>query len=215
VAVPDTEHLPAGLGHHFDTLEQQREANVLGMWGFLATEVLFFGALFAAYMIFRFVYYPTFAAASAHLDLMLGAVNTAILLTSSLTVALAVHAATERATRRVMIFLAATIVLAVIFLGVKGVEYWIEYQDQLIPGLNFVWHGHDVLPARLFFSLYFVMTGLHALHMIIGIVIAIGMIFFAWRGFYLDDPMPVERFGLYWHFVDVVWIFLYPLLYLI
>jgi cytochrome c oxidase subunit III len=215
IAVAAHDDLSGVLGHHFDTLEQQREANLLGMWAFLATEVLFFGGIFAAYMIFRAAYPDTFAAASAELYPLLGAINTAILLTSSLTVALAVHSATVGSRRNLMLFLGATVLLALLFLGIKAYEYYTEYEHQLIPGLNFVWHGPDALQARLFFSLYFVATGLHALHMIIGIGVALVMILFARWGHYLADPMPVERFGLYWHFVDVVWIFLYPLFYLI
>ncbi|HXF61598.1 MAG TPA: cytochrome c oxidase subunit 3 family protein [Caldilineaceae bacterium] len=203
------------LAHHFDTIEQQREANVLGMWGFLATEVLFFGGLFTAYMVLRSAYPATFREASSHLDVWRGAINTAVLLTSSLTVALAVHSAEHRARRRLLLYMAATVALGVLFLVIKATEYLTEYHESLIPGLRFAWEGSDFLQARLFFSLYFIMTGLHAFHMIIGLAILLVMIAFAWRGYYLDDSMPVERFGLYWHFVDIVWIFLFPLLYLI
>ena len=219
-ATPNTEqaitHLPEDvLGHHFDSLAQQRDANMLGMWAFLATEIIFFGALFAAYLVFRSAYPATFDAASSHLDPVRGTLNTAILLTSSLSVALAIHAAEARARRRLVMLLLVTIILGIIFLGIKATEYYTEYEEQLIPGLRFIWEGDDPLQARLFFSLYFIMTGIHALHMIIGIVVAAIMTWFAWRGFYAANPMPVERFGLYWHFVDVVWIFLFPLLYLI
>jgi cytochrome c oxidase subunit 3 len=203
------------LAHHFESLEQQREANVLGMWTFLATEILFFGTLFAAYMVYRAAYPMTFQAASAHLDPLRGAVNTAVLLTSSLTVALAVHAAEARARRRLVLLLLATVLLGGLFLVVKASEYYIEYEESLIPGLRFAWEGSDFLQARLFFSLYFIMTGFHALHMVIGLAIVVVMAVLAWRGFYAQETMPVERFGLYWHFVDVVWIFLFPLLYLI
>jgi cytochrome c oxidase subunit 3 len=206
---------PPGVAAHFDTLEQQREANVLGMWIFLATEVLFFGGMFAGYLVFRSAHVETFRAASEHLDTLRGAINTAVLLTSSLTVALAVHAAENRDRRRLVMLLLATIALTVVFLAIKATEYYTEYQDQLIPGLRFVWEGEDFLAARIFFSLYFIITGFHALHMTIGLVIATVMSWFAWRGYYEVDPMPVERFGLYWHFVDIVWIFVFPLLYLI
>jgi cytochrome c oxidase subunit 3 len=206
---------PPIVAHHFDTFDQQREANVLGMWLFLATEVLFFGGLFTGYLVFRTAYPETFHEASRHLDVIRGGINTAVLLTSSLAVALAVHAAEHDDRRRVAWLLAATVVLGLIFLGVKASEYLTEYQDSLVPGLRFVWEGSQPLHARIFFSLYFVMTGLHALHMIIGISIATVMIYFARRGYYAGDAMPVERFGLYWHFVDIVWIFLFPLLYLI
>jgi cytochrome c oxidase subunit 3 len=203
------------LGHHFDTLEQQREANTLGMWAFLATEVLFFGALFVAYLIYLTAYPGAFGEASAHLDVLRGAINTAVLLTSSLTVALAVHAAEERSRRRLLLFLLATMALGIVFLGIKASEYYTEYEEQLIPGLNFVWEGTDPQHAQLFFSFYFIMTGLHALHMIIGIAVVAVMAALTWRTRFPQGSAPIERFGLYWHFVDVVWIFLFPLLYLI
>jgi cytochrome c oxidase subunit III len=203
------------LAHHFETLPQQREANRLGMWLFLATEVLFFGALFAVYLVYRAAYPDTFAAASSHLDVWRGTINTVILLTSSLTMALAVHAAETRGRRRMVLMMGATALLAILFLGIKATEYYTEFEEQLIPGLIFLWEGPDVLQARLFFSLYFIMTGLHAVHMIIGLAVLAAMMLYGWRGGYAVDTMPVERFGLYWHFVDIVWIFLFPLLYLI
>jgi cytochrome c oxidase subunit III len=203
------------LAHHFETLAQQREANMLGMWAFLATEVLFFGGLFTVYFVFRATYPATFDEASHHLDPLRGAINTVILLTSSLTMALAVHASELRNRRRMVMMMGATLVLGLAFLGIKATEYYTEYQDQLIPGLIFVWEGVDALQARIFFSIYFIMTGLHAVHMIIGLAILLVMMIFGQRGIYEVDPMPVERFGLYWHFVDIIWIFLFPLLYLI
>lgn len=203
------------LAHHFETLTQQREANTLGMWLFLATEVLFFGALFAAYVVYRAAYPATFEEASSHLDVLRGTINTVFLLTSSLTMALAVHAAEGRDRKRMLLMMGATMALGLIFLGVKATEYYTEYEEQLIPGLIFVWEGGDALAARLFYSLYFIMTGLHAVHMIIGMAVLAVMMWFGARGGYEVDPMPVERFGLYWHFVDIVWIFLFPLLYLI
>ena len=203
------------LAHHFETLPQQREANVLGMWIFLVTEILFFGALFATYTVYRLAYPATFEAASQHLDPVRGTINTAILLTSSLTVALSVHAAETRNRRVMVMMMVVTALLGLAFLGIKATEYYTEYVENLIPGYNFIWEGPDERPAALFFTIYFIMTGIHALHMIIGIGVLIVMIYFAWRGYYDVDPMPVERFGLYWHFVDIVWIFLFPLLYLI
>lgn len=203
------------LAHHFETLVQQREANTLGMWLFLATEVLFFGAALAVYLVYRVAYPATFVEASHHLDDIRGTINTVFLLTSSLTMALAVHAAETRDRRRMVMMMGATAILGVIFLGIKATEYYTEYVDQLIPGLGFVWEGADALQAQLFFSLYFVLTGLHALHMIIGLAVLAVMMLYGWRGGYEVDSMPVERFGLYWHFVDIVWIFLFPLLYLI
>lgn len=203
------------VAHHFQDYDQQRTAVSLGMWTFLSTEVLFFGGLFAAYMVYRAAYPQTFVEGSHHLDIVLGTINTGVLLTSSLTMALAVHAAQLRAHRRTVFFLIATVVLALIFLGIKGLEYFHKYEEGLIPGAHFVWPGEDRGPAQLYFLLYFIMTGLHAFHMIIGIGVIAVMAWLARRGYYEADYMPVELLGLYWHFVDIVWIFLFPLLYLI
>lgn len=212
------------VAHHFEDLAQQREANRLGLWVFLSTEVLFFGVLITAYIVFRSAYPDTFHAASQHLNVVLGTLNTALLLTSSLLVALAVHAASTlvhggshapRHRRQVILLLLGTALLALIFLGVKGYEYYIDYEEHLIPGLDFRWAGADRLQAQLFFVLYFVTTGMHALHMVIGIAIALVMAFLAGRHWYDRDPIPVELFGLYWHFVDIVWIFVFPFYYLI
>jgi cytochrome c oxidase subunit 3 len=203
------------LAHHFETIGQQREANTLGMWLFLATEVLFFGALFALYLVYRSGYPDTFREASSHLDDVRGTINTVILLTSSLTMALAVHASEIRNRRRMVMMMGATALLGLVFLGIKATEYYTEFEEQLFPGLVFVWEGADAPHAQLFFTLYFVMTGFHALHMIIGMAVLVVMMWWGWRGGYEVDSMPVERFGLYWHFVDIVWIFLFPLLYLI
>jgi cytochrome c oxidase subunit III len=206
---------PVHVAHHFETYEQQREASILGMWAFLATEVLFFGALFTSYFIFRAAYPETFQSASSHLSVWRGTLNTALLLTSSLTVVLAVHAAELRDRKRLVRMLLITAALATVFLAIKGTEYYTEYVDDLVPGLNFVWEGSDARQARVFFSLYFIMTAIHAIHMILGLLVMAVMIWFARRGHYDPDPIPVERFGLYWHFVDMVWIFLFPMLYLI
>jgi cytochrome c oxidase subunit 3 len=203
------------LAHHFETIKQQREANTLGMWLFLATEVLFFGGLFTLYIVFRTAYPSGFDAASNRLDLVRGTINTAVLLTSSLTMALAVHAASERNRKMMLIFMGVTAVLGLIFLGIKFSEYYTDYEENLIPSLNFMWEGADAMEAHMFFSLYFIMTGFHAVHMIIGLTILAVMMIYGWRGGYERDSMPVERFGLYWHVIDIVWIFLFPLLYLI
>ncbi len=208
-------HHPA-LAHQFDSLEQQKEASTLGMWVFLATEVLFFGGLFAAYAVYRGKYPGAFAAASHELDVTLGAINTAVLIASSLTMALAVHAAQLGQRRLLMIFLVVTMALGAVFLGIKGVEYYHKFTEHHIPGPGFQFEKEHVRNAQIFFSLYFVMTGLHAIHMIIGIGIMLVMLWLAWRGaFTADYYNPIEISGLYWHFVDIVWIFLFPLLYLI
>jgi cytochrome c oxidase subunit 3 len=208
------------LAHHFDSLEQQHEASTLGMWLFLATELLFFGALFTAYIVYRTSYPEAFAEASSRLDVWLGAVNTAVLLGSSLTMALAVHAAQVGRRRMLVLCLALTVVLGSAFLGIKASEYLHDYEQELIPGLAFQetgWSSPGQVPwIKLFFVLYFVMTGIHALHMIIGIGLLLVFIYLAWRNTFAPEYYtPVEMMGLYWHFVDIVWIFLFPLLYLI
>ena len=208
-------HHPA-LAHHFDTLGQQQEASTLGMWVFLVTEVLFFGGLFLTYCIYRSWYPAAFASASHELSLTLGAVNTAVLITSSLTMALAVHAAQTGERRRLMVFLVATMVLGGVFLLDKGVEYGQSFAHHHVPGPTFEFDGEYAKPAQIFFSLYFVMTGLHAVHMIIGLGIMAVMWWWAWNGTVSAEyHSPIEISGLYWHFVDIVWIFLFPLLYLI
>jgi len=222
-------HVPSGhsahsaLAHHFDNLEQQREAGSLGMWIFLAQEVMFFGGLFLAYVIYRTRFPEAFAAASNHLNWKLGALNTAVLICSSLTMALAVWAAQVGRTRRTQVFfMALTGLLGATFLGVKAVEYYDKYRDHLIPVRGW-FHWEQPLAAnvseqniQMFYWIYFAMTGLHALHMIIGIAILLPIMYRAWKGAYSPEyHAPVELFGLYWHFVDIVWIFLFPLLYLL
>jgi cytochrome c oxidase subunit 3 len=210
-----TLHEPA-LKHHFDDLDQQHEAATLGMWVFLATEVLFFGGLFAAYMLYRVWYPETWGAASRTLDITLGTVNTMVLIGSSLTMALAVHAAAGDQRRRLMMFLVLTMLLGLVFLGIKGIEYAHKFEEHHVPGLSFHFEGTAPERANLFFSLYFAMTGLHALHMVIGLGIMTVMLIMAARGqFSARWHTPVEISGLYWHFVDIIWIFLFPLLYLV
>jgi cytochrome c oxidase subunit III len=204
------------LQHHFADLAQQREAGMLGMWVFLATEIMFFGGLFTAYIVYRTLYPWAFAGGSHHLDIVLGGINTAILITSSLTMAMGVYYSQQGNQKKLILFLILTIVLGASFLGIKSVEYAHKYEQHLIPGPNFVFpqDGHPQ-QAQLFFSLYFAMTGMHALHMVIGIGILATLVVMAARGRFVQYNAPIEISGLYWHFVDVVWIFLYPLLYLI
>ena len=202
------------VAEQFEDADQQHEAATLGMWVFLATEVLFFGGLFLAYVVYRHAYHEAFAVGSAHTDLFYGTLNTAILLTSSLTMALAVHSAHADNPRRIIRWLLMTLVLAIGFLVVKGFEYRKDFVDHLVVGPDF----NSTLPARaeLFFWLYWVMTGLHALHVIIGIgVLASIALLVARAKTPVKNANKVEVAGLYWHFVDLVWIFLYPLLYLI
>jgi len=205
------------LQHHFDNLEQQFEASALGMWLFLVTEILFFGGLFTAYMIYRLAYPEAFAEASQELDVVLGGINTAVLIGSSLTMALAVWSAQLGKRSGQLLFLGLTIGLGLVFLGIKAVEYSHKFEHHLVPGPNFLFESaRDPQHAQLFFSLYFVMTGLHALHMVVGIGLMAVLSVMAFKGrFTKAYHTPVEVSGLYWHFVDIVWIFLFPLLYLI
>jgi cytochrome c oxidase subunit 3 len=197
-------------------MRAQREASSLAMWMFLATEVLFFGGMFTAYVVYRSVYRRAFEGASNLLDIRLGAFNTAVLILSSLTMALAVWAASLGKRNWIILVLVATILLGGTFLGVKVVEYAQKFEHHEVPGLHFVVPEGLPPQSELFFSLYFCMTGLHALHMIIGIGLLTWLIVKARRGaFSAQYNTPVDLVGLYWHFVDIVWIFLFPLLYLL
>ena len=205
------------LQHHFDSMGQQAEASTLGMWVFLVTEIMFFGGLFMAYIVYRHAQPVGFEEASHELNLILGAVNTAVLICSSLTMALAVRSAQTNASRGQQVaFLLTTIAFGLVFLGIKAIEYAEKFRVGHVPGPHFVWDGNYPKAAQQFYSLYFAMTGLHALHMIVGIGIMSVITWMAWRRtFDADYYTPVEVAGLYWHFVDIVWIFLFPLLYLI
>ncbi len=206
----------AALAHQFDDPQQQAEAVTLGIWAFLITEVLFFGGLFTGYAVYRANYPQAFAEASHHLDILLGGINTMVLISSSLTMALAVHAAQSGKRQALVAFLLATIFLGVVFLGIKVIEYGHKFEDHLVPGRAFTFPGPHAQQVQLFFSFYFAMTGMHALHMIIGIAILSVLVARAWRNrFSAAYYAPVEVTGVYWHFVDIVWIFLFPLLYLI
>jgi cytochrome c oxidase subunit 3 len=247
-------HHPA-LQHHFDTMAQQKEAAVIGMWVFLLTEILFFGGLFVAYMIYRIWYFDAFAEASRRLSLFWGGLNTAVLIFSSLTMAMAVRSAQTNARKATVNWLIITMLLGCVFLGVKVIEYRDKFANYEVPGASYDFGYHErhlaaeggehgaptsaeatageaaaggehrqlsLSPAQLqqttqlYFSLYFTMTGLHALHMIIGVGIMLVITGMAWKGkFDAEYYTPVEMAGLYWHFVDIVWIFLFPLLYLV
>ena len=208
---------PQGLVHHFDDLEQQKEAATLGMWGFLITEILFFGGLITAYIVLRGLYPDAFLYGSHELDWVLGGVNTFVLLVSSLTMAFAVHTAHEGKMKSSFRFLILTIIFGSVFLVVKYFEYKAKVDHHLIPGSeSFTFSASDPAQAQIFFYLYFAMTGVHALHMIVGIGLVAWIARNVRKGAYTKDYYsPVEMTGLYWHFVDIVWIFLYPLLYLI
>jgi cytochrome c oxidase subunit III len=205
------------LQHHFDSMPQQAEASTLGMWVFLVTEIMFFGGLFMAYLVYRHQSPTGFQEASHHLNIYWGAANTAILIISSLTMALAVRAAQTSQPPRVQVrWLFFTILLGLAFLGIKAIEYRDKFIDHIVPGPHFHWEGLYPKPAEQFYSLYFAMTGLHALHMVIGIgIMSIILIMARRKTFDAEYYTPVEVAGLYWHFVDIVWIFLFPLLYLI
>jgi cytochrome c oxidase subunit 3 len=204
-----------GLAGQFSTREQQADAARLGLWLFLATEVLFFGPLFMGYTYGRTQFYDAFAEASRQTHLVIGTANTAILLTSSFTMALAVEMR-RSAARAAGWLLCATAALGMCFLVLKGVEYYKEWHEQLVPGLGFLFGGAHRGEAELFYYLYFVMTGVHALHLTIGITIVafLGTLLLRRREF-IVRPDWIEVTGLYWHFVDVIWIFLYPILYLV
>jgi cytochrome c oxidase subunit 3 len=217
--LPDaiTHRQSEALAHQFDDLGQQIEASTLGMWVVLVTEVLFFGGLFMVYTVYRSWYPMEFAASSRELVVWAGTINTFVLITSSLTMALAVHAAQTGQRRMIVVFIALTMLLGCVFLGIKTYEYHREWVEHHLPGPGFEFSEPKYAAhAQIFFSLYFLMTGLHALHMIIGLGVMSVMLWWASSGIVTEEyHSPIEISGLYWHFVDIVWIFLFPLLYLI
>jgi cytochrome c oxidase subunit 3 len=251
------------LLHQFDDLKQQELSSTLGMWAFLATEVMFFGGLILAFFVYRGLYHHSFVEAAQWLSITWGGINTVVLLTSSLTMALAVRAARLRQRRQAVQLLIATMALGAAFLGIKAIEWTTDYEEGLVPGLNWNWQGppsahhtadeaakpgkadkielapaelspglvgphednafrgeesftHSGNRAKLFFVLYFFMTGLHAIHMIAGIIVVGIVAYLTWSGWLSGvGATQIEMTGLYWHFVDIVWVFLYPILYLI
>jgi cytochrome c oxidase subunit 3 len=208
-------HHPA-LQHQFDTMAQQQESATLGMWIFLVTEIMFFGGLFLAYETYRIWYPQAWAEGSLELDLLLGGINTVVLIGSSLTMALAVRAAQTGFPRATVNFLLATMGLGLTFLVIKAFEYAHKFETGHVPGPNFHFEGPHAEQVEIFLSLYFAMTGLHALHMVIGFGLLSVIAWMAYkRRFTPEWYVPVEMAGLYWHFVDIVWIFLFPLLYLV
>jgi cytochrome c oxidase subunit III len=242
-------HRTGELYSQYETLDQQKASATLGMWIFLSTEVLFFGGLFLTYTINRHSYSDVFAFSSRTIDLKWGAINTVVLIASSLTMAMSVWSAQVGKKKLVTIFLILTLALGTVFLGIKGIEYHAKYVEHHIPGMSYDLYfctnnpsacdlsgqkladekaelaavtekdgGPDAVNAhsQLFFSLYFGMTGLHALHMIVGAGLLISLIIQSLKGRFTPEyNTPVENVGLYWHFVDIVWIYLFPLLYLI
>jgi cytochrome c oxidase subunit 3 len=201
------------LGLQFATPAQQREAATLGMWAFLATEVLFFGALIAAYFNCRIWFGVEFIAAARMTKVVLGTVNTAVLLTSSACMAMAVTSYEAGSRRSPVLWLIATGALGLCFIAIKAVEYWLEYQEHLVPALNFDLRAHGGV-AQIFFLFYFCATGLHAVHLLIGIGLVSWLAIRIGTGRLNRGGSTTRLIGLYWHFVDVVWIFLFPLIYL-
>ena len=223
--------------HHFETVGQQFDATNFAMWLFLLTEIMFFGGLFMAYLLFRNWYHDAFVVASHQLDIRWGTANTAVLIISSFTMAMGVYSAEMHRKGKLVFYLVLTFILGMVFLGIKSIEYTEKIEKHHVPGFHysvqsFVSPKSDpeiykeyqdkALPydmaqkTEVYFFLYFAMTGMHALHMIIGISILGFMIFRAQAGAYTTGHVTfVENFGLYWHFVDIIWIFLFPLLYLI
>jgi cytochrome c oxidase subunit III len=202
-----------GLAEQFDDLPQQLEASTLGMWTFLATEIVFFGALILGYIVYRHAYFQAFAEAGQHTKILYGTINTAILLTSSFTLSLGIHSAQRGRNRSLVRFLLLTMFLGCCFLAVKGLEYKSDIDEHLVPGAHFT----KTLPpqAQIFWCLYWVMTGVHSLHLIAGLGVLAVITWMAWRGrFSSVYHNPVLISGLYWHFVDVIWLWLYALIYL-
>jgi cytochrome c oxidase subunit III len=228
---------PSYQRHHFETVGQQFDATNFAMWLFLLTEIMFFGGLFTAYLILRNWYYPAFVEGSHQLSIFWGTANTTVLIISSFTMAMSVWCAQMRRKGGLLLCLVLTFALGLVFLGIKGIEWhekWVKYH---VPGLHWSeasflhpqldtevyaeYHDKPLAPdmaskTEQYFFLYFAMTGMHALHMVIGIGILGFMLFRAKAGAYTEGHYTfVENFGLYWHFVDIIWIFLFPLLYLI
>jgi cytochrome c oxidase subunit 3 len=234
------------LRHHFADEEQQRNAASLGMWWFLGTEIMFFGGMFCGYLVYRRVYFPEFAVASRSLDLVVGTLNTAVLICSSLTVAMSVRAAQLGKRKLQVQLLLATMFFGLVFLSVKGYEWKNKYEEHHIPTFDYnavsgegdLTKGQESLlgldklandpvklqerraeiqqRSKIFFSLYFALTGMHAIHMVVGVGLFAVITFMAWKGKFTPEyHTPLEIAGLYWHFVDIVWIYLFPLLYLI
>jgi len=202
--------------HHFASADDEFEAAKQGMWLFLVTEVLMFGGLFVAYGIFRGLYPDMFFEAHHHLAVKMGGINTVVLITSSLTMALAVSSTQKGRRDRAILYLVVTFVLACCFLVVKYFEYSHKFHDGLLPGGFFTNTELKHPKSSLFFSLYFMMTGLHGIHVLIGMGVIAWVLRRTIKGeFSPHFYTPIELVGFYWHFVDLVWIYLFPLLYLV
>jgi cytochrome c oxidase subunit III len=209
---------PPGFAHQFETAAQQREAGTLGMWVFLVTEILFFGGMFMSYTVYRALHLPAFITGSHLLEVKFGATNTAVLIISSLTMALAIRCAqTGKPKGQIIFWLILTMFLGALFLGLKlRFEWYHDYIEGIVPGVSWHYNGPYAPGVELFMCFYFFMTGLHALHMVVGLgILTVLVIMTARNRFSSQYYSPLEISGLYWHFVDIVWIFLFPLLYLI
>lgn len=209
--------MPASpLAHHFENLEKQTHASRLGMWLFLATEILLFTVLFTAYAANRFLFYDAFRESSRSLETWIGFVNTIVLVTSSFTVATGLHFATRGNGRRTALCFGLSVLLALVFLGLKAVEYTHHFQEGQLPGPYYTYEGVKAPGAPMYYTLYFLITGLHAIHVVIGMTVLAIVGVLAWRGRYSATyHVPVELGALYWHLVDLIWIFVFPLIYLI
>jgi cytochrome c oxidase subunit 3 len=207
---------PGRLAHHFPDMKTQEHAARMGMWIFLSTEILLFAVLFTAYAIYRFLFPVGFEEASKLAHVAMGATNTVVLITSSLTVALAIHYARHGENRKVVGLLAITIGFGAVFMVLKGYEYYHHYLEGQLPGRLYHFAGVQGPGVSMYFTVYFLMTGLHGLHVLIGMSLLAWVAVRAWRNeFGPGYSTPVELSGLYWHLVDLIWIFLFPLLYLV
>lgn len=213
----DVHGLPAGVvAHHFSSLERQNEAMRLGMWLFLATEILLFAGLFTGYAIYRFQFPLAFAECSRHLNIGLGTLNTVVLITSSFTVALGIFFARSDRPRAAAVCVALTLLFALGFLGIKAIEYAEHFREHALPGKYYDFAEVKVPGAAMFYTMYFLMTGLHGVHVVAGMSVLSWLLVRTLQGRYSSRYYTgLELGGLYWHLVDLVWIFLYPLLYLI
>jgi cytochrome c oxidase subunit 3 len=205
------------LAHHFENLEKQQHAARLGMWLFLATEVLLFTALFAGYGVYRFLYADAFAVASRHLHTSIGLVNTIVLITSSFTVAWGLDQAAQGKGKRTFLLFGVSVLFGLVFMCFKAYEYTHHFHEGMLPGRYYTWgEGGPGPGGPIFFSLYYLITGLHALHVLIGMTVLSIIGLKARAGRYTAEYfVPVELAGLYWHLVDLIWIFVFPLIYLI
>lgn len=203
------------LREQFSSPEQQRATTSIGMWIFLMTEVLLFGGLFVAYTVYRLSHPQAFDTGSAEMESMIGAINTAVLICSSLTMALAVYNSEVGNQKMLMVFLGLTMIIGAVFLALKMTEYYDHWRDHKVPGFWFVEHAPHAPEVQMFFVFYFIMTGLHALHMTIGIcILAVLFLRTAIGSFTAEYHTPIDMGGLYWHFIDVVWVFLYAVFYI-